>query len=105
MFEGIKCEDHPNEFYDLPEETQKYVLAIITDYLSPIKSYNRSVTSYGLKHLIQKEKFGNLYLTNGQFKGAMLLSGFNAADTSKQNWHFNVSKRSVSDLKEYVGRF
>lgn len=103
MFDNIICKDHPNEFFQLPSETQKYVLSVIGEYFSPIKSINKSISSYELKHLLQNDKFGNLYLTNGQFKGAMLVAGFNADDTSELNWHFNLSKKSVTELKKSIG--
>ena len=37
-----------------------------------------------------------IYLMNGQFKGAMLLSGFKAKDAEDLNWVFNISENSAA---------
>ncbi|MCG1226654.1 hypothetical protein K4S73_06115 [Staphylococcus epidermidis] len=38
------------------------------------------------------------YVTNGQFKGAMLKAGFDVKDKTQLNWHFNVSEKSIKEL-------
>lgn len=40
----------------------------------------------------------NSYVTNGQFKGAMLKAGFDVKDKIQLNWHFNVSEKSIKEL-------
>jgi hypothetical protein len=48
-------------------------------------------SSYGLKHEFE-EKTG-IYVTNGEFKGAMLEAGFVAANKDELNWHFRVKNK------------
>lgn len=45
-------------------------------------------TSYGLKHLLQQDC--GVYLTNNQFKHAMLLAGFVPINANDLNWEFNI---------------
>jgi hypothetical protein len=57
----------------------------------------RSASSYALKHYFEAADDG-FYITNGQFKGAMLEAGFeplpNQTDRSDWiNWHFKLDKR------------
>nr|WP_202596019.1 hypothetical protein [Staphylococcus epidermidis] len=73
--------------------------------LDKIKSFNMRHSSYGLKHVFETEyrkkledTFEGSYITNGQFKGAMLKAGFDVKDKTQLNWHFNLSERSIKDL-------
>lgn len=86
------------EFETLSNEQQS-TLVKWCEGLSKIKSFNLKHTSYGLKHLFEKESFG-FYITNGAFKKAMLEAGFNY--TSKNgsiNWNFNVSEKSIKAIR------
>lgn len=60
--------------------------------------------SYGFKHDFEEEGF---YVTNGQFKGAMLIEGFLPADPLSLNWRFRV--RGVAKFgvcrRHTLGRF
>lgn len=85
MFYG----DFPERFYELPQARKEFLLNWIDDNLNPIQSFNDKHTSYGLKHLIRNE-----YFTNGEFKGAMLESGYKVKDKAAQNWIFNISEKS-----------
>lgn len=56
--------------------------------------------SYSLKHIY--ERLTRHYLTNGQFKGAMLVAGFEPIDRAELNWEFrfvpadpNLRARSI----------
>lgn len=49
-------------------------------------------TSYGMKHTLEART--NIYLTNNQFKEAMLLCGFYPVETDKLNRNFYVKKSS-----------
>lgn len=46
------------------------------------------LNSYGLKHHMERET--GLYVTNGQFKGAMEKAGYEAFDTQDINWTYKV---------------
>ena len=51
-------------------------------------------SSYGLKHIFERET--NHYISNDDFKKAMLLSGYMPIDSSEPNWRFRcgvVSKK------------
>ena len=47
-----------------------------------------SHTSYTLKHLLQQDI--SVYLTNNQFKDAMLLAGYLPEDPSEINWRYRI---------------
>ena len=92
------CKDSPSEFFNLPNDRQLHLVNWIQNKLTPIKTFTVSKTSYGLKHIYsdysEAKEGRQFYVTNAQFKGAMLLAGFKVKDTSEQNWEFNISKRS-----------
>ncbi len=88
----------PKHFENLTDEEQIVLLKWCKN-LSKIKSFNQKHTSYGLKHLFERSKNG-FYITNGQFKGAMLKSGFDVKNKNDLNWIFNVSQRSLSNLNK-----
>lgn len=43
-------------------------------------------TSYGMKHLLEHDT--GIYLTNNEFKDAMLLAGFQPVNPKELNWDF-----------------
>ena len=45
-------------------------------------------TSYGLKHILERDT--GIYLTNNQFKDAMLLAGFRPVDPDELNWQYRI---------------
>jgi len=45
-------------------------------------------TSYGLKHVLEHDT--GLYLTNNEFKDAMLLAGFKPVNPSELNWRYRI---------------
>ena len=45
-------------------------------------------TSYGIKH--DFEFATRLYVSNGQFKGAMLTAGYVPVNPGEQNWRFRI---------------
>ena len=46
-------------------------------------------TSYGLKHTLHQDT--GVYLTNNQFKDAMLLAGYKPIDPNELNWHYCIA--------------
>ncbi len=86
--------DLPERFDELSEDRKAFLLKWIANNLIPIKSFNPKHTSYGLKQWIEGD-----YFTNGEFKGAMLKSGYKVQNTSALNWVFNVSEKSPIILK------
>lgn len=80
-----------NEFKQLTEQEQKYLLAFIEASYRQRATRNNDCTSYGLKHEFERWALG-FYVTNDQFKGAMLKSGYKVYNQHDTNWNFNIAK-------------
>lgn len=53
-------------------------------------------TSYGLKHILEHDT--GIYLTNNEFKDAMLKAGFSPVDPRELNWRYRiVLTRDIND--------
>ncbi len=76
--------NQPSEYAKLPEDEKAALQAWIREKLVPASSPGR-YSSYGLKHTFQ-DSDGGSYVTNGQFKGAMLVAGFGPLDKYDLNW-------------------
>lgn len=81
----------PRGFESLTEAEQEQLLAWINKNFIYTNTFNTKRSSYYIKHLFEKENF---YVTNGQFKGAMLKAGFKVKNPDSDNWYFNISMRS-----------
>lgn len=77
---------------DMTNDEQRTVLKWIAGNVTPGKKPNERCNSYGMKFWLEQDT--RLYLTNNQFKDAMLLSGYKPADVSELNWHFCISNKS-----------
>lgn len=93
--------NQPEHFETLNQVKQNELLEFCYS-LSKIKNFNIKHSSYGLKHVFERRycdalsgPFEGSYVTNGQFKGAMLKAGFEVKDKEQLNWHFNVSEKSI----------
>ena len=79
-------------FTDADKNVQDAVMAWIGLHIEPAK--RKKHNSYALKHRIasdiRNEQHIEIYLTNNQFKHAMLLAGFMPVDKTKLNWDFRV---------------
>lgn len=84
--------DRPADFMNLDDEVKQRVVHWCKKYFIVTNTFYLQSTSYGLKHVFEKDT--DIYLTNGQFKGAMLLAGFKPKDRTELNWNFNISSRS-----------
>lgn len=76
---------------------------------NPIQTFNKSSTSYGLKHLIERalniETNGEInYVSNGTLILAMYDAGYRIkrGEEASPNCYFNVSKKSVDKLSKFV---
>lgn len=87
------------DFYNLKQEQREILVNWIKTNLKPIKSINRELTSYSLKHFFENDKEG-FYIHNGQFKDAMLECGFKPHRKKELNWFFNISMKSITKLRE-----
>lgn len=77
---------------DRPKEQVELVCAWIRKNIRSRKTPMLERTSYGLKHDFEHDT--GLYLTNNEFKDAMLLCGYYPVDPNKLNWCYCISKRS-----------
>ena len=93
-YEIVNDIDRPSQFLNLDSDVQSLVLKWCKEHFIPTKSFNDKHTSYDLKHILQNQN--GTYLTNGQFKGAMILSGFRVKSVEDLNWHFNISEQSAA---------
>jgi hypothetical protein len=93
------CEvDHPFEVWVLSPIGRSQLSHWINDNFKKQKSANVTLTSYGMKLCFELD--GGFSITNGMFKGAMLLCGFKPAKCKHTRWRFNVDHDSIADLKE-----
>ncbi len=87
-------DDYPEMFDKLPLDRQTFLLNWIEENIRPIQSFNTKHTSYGLKQRISSSDGKREYFYNGEFKGAMLKSGYKVKDPDALNWVFNISANS-----------
>lgn len=88
----------PEDFYELSVNEQQ-ILVNWCKQLDKIKTFNKWHNSYNLKHIFEFSENG-FYVTNGAFKQAMILAGFNYRKQGDgTNWIFNISEKSVKKLR------
>lgn len=81
--------NQPADYGRLPQ-AQRVVLCNWIDLnLAMTKTYNRYLSSYVLKHYFEHSPEG-FYVTNGQFKGAMLREWYKPKDYNALNWVFKT---------------
>jgi uncharacterized protein (DUF2126 family) len=79
--------DRPEEYEELSSAEQATLLEWIRLAIKPAKTPVVE-TSYGIKH--DFEHATDLYVSNGQFKGAMLATGYAPVNPGEQNWRFRI---------------
>ncbi|MCD5464873.1 hypothetical protein LOB94_03635 [Lactobacillus delbrueckii subsp. bulgaricus] len=79
---------------DKSPEVQKKVFDWIKENIVPRKTPNDKHSSYGLKHYLEHDI--GIYLTNNEFKDAMLLCGFKPVDETELNWEYCISEKPIS---------
>ena len=94
VFEAIIPTNCPSKFMILSEKDKSLALEWIKNMYDPSDKIFSS-SSYGIKHVLQSfkgdcGKYEGLYLTNGQFKGAMLAAGFEPVERNVINWRFRM---------------
>lgn len=65
----------------------------ICQHCKQIKTENKKHTSYGLKHMLESDI--GVYMTNNQFKHAMLIAGFRPVNERMLNWTFRISETTL----------
>jgi hypothetical protein len=82
--------NHPDCYEKLSlEKKQAIVEWIRQKFVKASRVYNSS--SYGLKHYYERET--GVYVTNGEFKGAMLAAGFVPKKDTELNWYFKIKNK------------
>ena len=76
----------------LPKEEQEIVIDWIGNNIRSRKTPLTSRSSYGIKHIMTDDT--KIYVTNNQFKHAMLLSGYEPVEDYKLNWCYRISRKS-----------
>jgi hypothetical protein len=79
-------EDRPEAYEKLSPAEQAALLEWIRLAIKPAKTVAPSI-SYGIKHDFERAGF---YVTNGQFKGAMLATGYALVNPDELNWEFRI---------------
>ena len=81
-----------NHFKDLTMSEQEKSLTWIRANVFPRKTVLNGHTSYGMKHILQDRT--GIYMSNNQFKEAMLICGFEPFDEKELNWRYCLSNKS-----------
>lgn len=77
---------------DIDEKEQEIVFNWIDKNIMPRKTELDTRTSYGIKHLLEQDT--GIYLTNNQFKDAMMHCGYMPVNPNELNWTYRISKKS-----------
>ena len=79
----------PEDYKTLTPEEQTTVADWIDENIQPFCGKDKcNLSSYILKDMMRVQT--GLYLTNGQFKGAMLLAGYQR-ESGETNWTFRIA--------------
>ena len=92
-------EDDTALLTDMTEEEQTKVTAWIRENILPRKTPLLSHSSYGMKHLLERDT--KIYMTNNQFKDAMLQCGFKPQSFTDYNWRYSLHRRSPALTYRY----
>lgn len=83
----------PVDFLELSLKEQESLIKFCVTYFIPRKTRNPHYTSYGFKHMFENAE-GGFYITNGQFKGAMLIAGYKPVNKFCLNSVYCISQKS-----------
>lgn len=89
---SVETGEDKEHFCELTAEERDKVLTWLYYNVLPAKTPLYGYTSYGMKHLLEDRT--RIYMTNNQFKEAMLYSGFLPANPDVLNWNFYIRKSS-----------
>lgn len=81
---------------DLDTKSQASITEWIKSNIRPSQKVLQGRTSYGLKHVLERDT--GIYLTNNQFKDAMLSAGYSPVNPNELNWRYRiVLTREIND--------
>ena len=81
----------PEDYNNMNADEKAKLDRWIKEKFVPAKS--KKMDSYYLKHVMEHEN--GLYVTNGQFKGAMQAAGYKAYDIGNINWDYKVKFKKL----------
>lgn len=87
--EGKKDGNDPSEYLTLSEEQKTELRGWIDYAFESDDDYICPDSSYSLKHIFERNQSG-FYITNGQFKGAMIHYGFDPVNPREMNSYYRV---------------
>src|SRR5213080_3392508 len=85
---NTRHKDHPYEYDTLSQEEKEALQSWIEHAIQPAPKADERHSSYGLKHDYERET--KLYVSHAQFKGAMLIAGYQPTEKGEQSWHFKI---------------
>ena len=96
----MDCNDYKT-YEEMPAAEKAILIDWIEEHLTPFRAmrFDMTYSSYNYKHFFEKSENG-FYVTNGQFKGAMLSLGFIPHCNSAMNWHFKIKRKAVTLLSK-----
>ncbi len=86
--EDTRQKDHPRAYDTLAQPEKEALQYWIEHAIKSATKVDDEYSSYGLKREYERET--NLYVSNAQFKGAMLVAGYQPIKAGEQNWHFAI---------------
>lgn len=85
-------------FLDLEKPNQKRLLAWIRACLQRGRTWHLARSSYALKHLFERDC--EVYVTNAQFKDAMILAGYKPQKLDELNHFYRLHQKSPAFAPE-----
>lgn len=76
------------------DEKKDKCIAWVHEFMVERKTPNRYHTSYGLKHLLERDT--GIYMTNNQFKSLMLKCGHYPVSDIELNWTYRISEKPLT---------
>lgn len=86
--ENTRQRDHPRAYDTLSPKEKEALQYWIEHAIHTALKVDDEYSSYGLKYEYERET--KLYVSNAQFKGAMLVAGYLPVKKGEQNWHFTI---------------
>ena len=87
---------------DLSHRQQKDIMLWIEENIRERKTPNEYLHTYRLKHMMQYDI--GLYVTDNQFKDAMLKSGYYPIDKYEKSWTFCIALKNRKRIEEIYAR-
>lgn len=81
----------PSDFLKLSDKEQETLINYCLVAFVPSDYTLKGSSSYGMKHIFEDSPTG-FYVSNGQFKGAMLIAGYIPANPHELNWNYKIDK-------------